>query len=277
MIEDLIVAKLVGPVDHPDFHEAAAILRGTARCETGGHAAPEVVIVAQARPGQVGQAEIESIQRQWPLASILAILGSCCEGETRTGKPWPGVKRFFWYEFPAWWRQQIALRSARLCPDWARTTLDVYRTPQIGSSQEVYPPRREIRNRPQGLIRLGTRIRDTADVLADVLHEAGYSVVWNPHDHANVLMRGAVAGVWDGAQLDEGEIIELAAFCRSQACEPIPVVALLDFPRRDRCEIAQQLGVAAVLGKPWINADLVATIDGFASGDSLWSRNQRAA
>jgi hypothetical protein len=277
MIEHRTSVKLVGAVEHPDFREAVAMLRGTAKCETGGNAAPEVVVIIQERPGQVGQAEIESVQRQWPLAGIVAILGSWCEGETRTGKPWPGVKRFFWYEFPAWWRQQMALRSAGLCPDWARPTLDVYRTPQIRNPKEVYPLRREIRNHRQGLIHLSTRNRDTAEVLADVLNESGYSVVWNPLGPAKMVVRGVVAGVWEGVQLDERDMIDLAEFCRSQAHDAVPVVALLDFPRRDRCEIAQQLGVTAVLGKPWINADLVATIDGFASGDALSSRKQRAA
>ena len=76
MIEHVVPVKLVGAVDHPDFREAVATLRGTARCEPGGNAAPEVVIVAQARPGQISQAEIESLQRQWPLAGVVAILGT---------------------------------------------------------------------------------------------------------------------------------------------------------------------------------------------------------
>jgi hypothetical protein len=38
-------------------------------------------------------------------------------------------------------------------------------------------------------------------------------------------------------------------------------VALLDFPRRDCYDLARQIGAAAVLGKPWLNADLVTTVD----------------
>ena len=39
-----------------------------------------------------------------------------------------------------------------------------------------------------------------------------------------------------------------------------PIVALLDFPRRDRVEIARGLGVSAVLGKPWRLDDLLAVL-----------------
>ena len=49
-------------------------------------------------------------------------------------------------------------------------------------------------------------------------------------------------------------------FVRDLARSNAPVVALLDFPRRDRCEVARRAGAAAVLGKPWLNADLIATI-----------------
>jgi AmiR/NasT family two-component response regulator len=60
--------------------------------------------------------------------------------------------------------------------------------------------------------------------------------------------------------LDEHEADDLAAFCRSLTRDRAPVVALLDFPRRERVEIALAAGAAAVLGKPWLNIDLVAAV-----------------
>jgi hypothetical protein len=270
-----LAVKLVGAADHPDFRDAMALLRVTARTETNSNASPEVIVVGQSRPGQVSQHEIESFQRRWPLAGIVAVLGSWCGGEIRTGRPWPGVKRFYWYEFPMWWQQQIALREAGLCPEWARATVETYRDPSIHNPG--YPLGATIRN-PKGAILLSTANRNTADVLAESLHRAGYATVWNPRPHAKSVVRGAVAGVWDGGQLDDDEVPDLAAFCRSLARDATPVVALLDFPRRDRCEVAKQLGVAAVLGKPWINADLVTTIGEVAtrSADAPKS-GQRAA
>jgi len=40
-----------------------------------------------------------------------------------------------------------------------------------------------------------------------------------------------------------------------------PVIALADFPRRNRCEVAYKAGAAAVMAKPWLNADLLATLE----------------
>jgi hypothetical protein len=249
---------IVGAFDHPDFREVMALLRTTARYEIGANESPEIVLVAQARPGQIGQNEIASLQRRWPLAGIVAVLGSWCEGETRTGRPWPGVRRLYLYEFPAWWQQQLALRHADLCPEWARPTTDVYRTlpPQRKSSLPAVAG-----NRQRGLVRLSTASRDTAEALAVTLDDAGYATVWSPPSQSRTIVHGATAGIWDGGQLDEREALDLAAFCRLLARDAAPIVVLLNFPRRDRCEIAKELGVASVLGKPWINDDLVATVD----------------
>jgi hypothetical protein len=256
---NLTVARLVGAVDHPDFRESMALVRTTAQTEVESYAPPEVVLVAQSRPGQICQREIESLHRRWPLAGTVAILGSWCEGETRTGRPWPGVKRFYWHEFPAWWQQQVALRNAGHCPEWLRPGVETCRAPLIRN------PKSAIRNRHRGLIYLSSEHRETAEALADVLHNAGYATVWNPPRQAKSVVRGAVAGIWDGGQLEDRELPNLVTFCRSLARDATPVVALLDFPRRDRCEVAAQHGVAAVLGKPWINANLVAAIDDIAS------------
>lgn len=58
------------------------------------------------------------------------------------------------------------------------------------------------------------------------------------------------AGIWVGGQLDAVEELDLANF-RGWLPVESPLVALLDFPRRDRIRRAEQLGVTAVLGKPW--------------------------
>jgi hypothetical protein len=91
------------------------------------------------------------------------------------------------------------------------------------------------------------------------------------------VVRGAIAGIWDGSQLDDGEALSLRAFCRSLERDAASALAILDFPRRDRWEIARQIGAAAILGKPWINADLVATIEELTNRASIVAPRDRAA
>jgi hypothetical protein len=241
--------QLVGEVDHPDFRDAFTMLRNDARIADGG-TGPELIVVAQSRPDAICGDQINHLQRVAPLAGIVALLGSWCEGETRTGRPWPGIRRLYWYEFPAWWRRQLQLRSANRCPDWARPTTQLTRQCVPG-----HPRSRS------GLVVLRTLRRDNADALADALNHAGHSTAWQRYNHARIQTRGALAGIWDGGQLNDAETADLEVFCTQMSRDGAPVVALLDFPRRDRVDRAYQAGATAVIGKPYLTFDLLTTID----------------
>jgi len=251
--------QVLGHVAHPDFQGAMGLLRGQAEVvDASAIAPPELIVIAQSRPGAVGIAAVEQLRRRAPLAGVVALLGSWCEGESRTGRPWPGVPRLYWYEFPAWWRRQIILREAGRCPDWARP-------PDFGLNQITirdpgFPLGAAIRNQTNGVIVLSVPYRETREALADVLQDAGYATVMPKVGWPDCEVRGAAAGIWDGGQLDEREADDLAMFCRRLSRDGAPVIALLDFPRRDRLQHAFELGAAAVLGKPWRNDALVATL-----------------
>ena len=70
-----------------------------------------------------------------------------------------------------------------------------------------------------------------------------------------------MAGIWEGGQLDDREADDLGAYCRALARDAAPVIALMDFPRRNGVERALNLGASAVHGKPWRNNDLIAAVD----------------
>jgi hypothetical protein len=241
---------LIGDAGHRDFVNAVPLLRNSASVDTDGSHSPELIVVAQSRPGEIGQARIEACRRRWPLAGIVAMLGSWCEGEARTGRPWPGVLRLYWYEFPSWWRRQIALWQAGRCPDWSRHQMNDVAFEFIDKRQLA------MSHASNGVVVLSTSHYDSADALSDVLTRAGYATVCQPQCSASMI-RGAVAGIWEGGQFNDREAAMLGTFCRRLAPVATPVVALLDFPRRDRVEPALNAGAAAVLGKPWRKADLL--------------------
>ncbi|MEX2187531.1 MAG: hypothetical protein WD875_12085 [Pirellulales bacterium] len=236
---------LVGDFEHPDFAKAVPLVRATADV---GPALPEVIVVAQSRPGVIRRREIERLRRSAPLAGVVSLLGSWCEGETRTGRPAAGVRRLYWHEFPSWWQRQMVLRAAGRCPDWAR-----------GEDRRLMIDdcRFEERN---NRFAIETNCWDTAAALADVLNSVGSETIWLRPGRKDVDLCGVTAGIWEGGQLSDAESERLAAFSARLATQNAPVVALLDFPRRDRCEVARRAGAAAVLGKPWVNVDLMATL-----------------
>ena len=247
--------QAIGDVCHPDFRDAIDLLRSGAQIVNAANQLPELIVMAQSRPGMIAGRIVEALRRAAPLAGIVSLVGSWCEGETRTGKPWPGVDRLHWYEFPSWWRRQLTLRAAGRCPDWSRPGDHRYRFIQTSELSEPGGPPPRL-----GLIALRTPHRDTATALSDVLRHTGYATAWQPQGRPTSAVHGALAGIWDGGQLSDREADDLSAFCKRLGNDGAPVMAMLDFPRRDCVARATQFGVTAVLGKPWLNADLLATL-----------------
>ena len=248
---------LVGDADHRDLRDAGSLLSATScltvvdRVEHAAEAIarlaqpPELIVVAQSRPGTVRQHEFRQLQRLVPLAGVVALLGSWCEGSALSGRPWAGVERLYWYEFRRWWVRELARRGAGRCPAWAR--MEGMRSEERGA-------------RKAGLIALSTPDYESYAALSDLLTRGGYATAWQRPASGRLALGGVTAGVWVGGQLDDRDADDLAAFCGQLAGDGTPVVALLDFPRRDRCRRALELGAAAVFSKPWLGVDLIDAI-----------------
>jgi len=247
----------VGDAEHAELHAALRLLRETSSLTVVDHAEqaaaalangppPELIVLAQRRPGTVRKGDLRNLERLAPLAGVVWLLGSWCEGQARTARPMDGIKRLYWYEFPSWWARQLVRRGAGRCPEWAR--------PEGERSDE----RGERTFR--GLIAVSTADWESFAALADQLSQLGYAAVWQHPGGRPLTLSGVTAGIWDGGQLDEREETRLAAFCSQLARDAAPVAALLDFPREDRCRRALEIGAAAVLGKPWLQADLIDAI-----------------
>jgi CheY-like chemotaxis protein len=245
-----------GDIDHADFRDVADLLRADTDSWTS-NASPELIVVAHSRPGSTGWERLESLRRKSPLAGIVVIAGSWCEGEPRTGRPWPGAHRLYWYEFPAWWRRQLALRAAGYCPGWCRP--EEQRGPLDAASRHVLPG-------APGSILLSADF-SANDALADILQRAGYVAIRIQGSFSRSFR--VRAAIWDGGQLSKKEESELSQLCAALSADRTPVVAMLDFPRYDRVQSAIKIGASAVLGKPCQNSDLLATIESVIAPASL--------
>lgn len=260
---------LVGDAGHAELRDAVSLLRETSfltveDCGEGAGAdlaqsaqLPELIVLAKSRPGTVRDRVLRKLEQHAPLAGVVSLLGSWCEGQARTGRP-SGVRQLYWYEFPRWWAHQLARRRAGRCPDWAR--------PEGATSEERGASK-------SGLILLSTPNWESYSALTDGLTQQGFATAWQQPGRRTLTLRGVTAGIWEGGQLDDREAGQLAAFCDQLARDGAPVVALLDFPRRDRCQRALEAGAAAVLGKPWLSADLVGAIEQVTSSQGTADRD----
>lgn len=302
---------VVGDIHRTEFRESAACLKRsgvveiaadveTARAALAqGRTAPEVIVVAQSFPGQFSHEAIDRLRRAAPLARILGLMGSWCEGEMRSGRPWPATARLYWHQWPARCRRQfrclaVGKRCSFALPATAteeeRLLADAVSPLHSGERQGVRAEtsgrwsvvsgqddtsnlksqiNKSIISNPQSLIPnpfgglavVRCRSFETWDWLSAACRRRGLAAVWQ-RDGVVARVEGATAAIFDCDDLNDNELDGLRKL--SAALRPAPVVALMSFPRIEDHRRALAAGAAAVLSKPLILDDLFAEINAAA-------------
>lgn len=254
---------LVGNTDRSEFRQARAALEASGRVTSVPEAesaaaalsqrqvVPDVIVVAQSYPGQFSYQAIDRLRRLAPLARVLGLLGSWCEGEMRTGKPWPGAVRVYWHQWLPRCHQQLGRMRRGECSAWGLPITATEEERLLLAADD--PPTDR-----QGLVAIYTRPFEMQDWLSAACRSRGYSTVWlRPPRPARV--EGARAAIFDGPDCCGGEFDELDHLCGTLA--PAPVIALLDFPRIEDHHRALAAGAAAVVSKPLHLDDLFWELD----------------
>jgi CheY-like chemotaxis protein len=259
---------LMGDLERAEFIGAREILEssGKATCFARANAAieavesgavvPDLVVVAQSFPDQISRQTVDRLRRLAPLCRIVALLGSWCEGEIRSGHPWPAAMRIYWHQWELRARRELGRLLEGNCPSWGlpMTATDDER---ILESAARAPAKR------QGLIAIHARVPDMADWLSAACRMRGYSTVWLRQSNCRQIA-GARGAIFDALTFDAGEREQLTHLCG--ALEPTPVVVMLDFPRLEDNRRAFDAGAAAVLSKPLNLEDLYWQLDMVAGG-----------
>jgi hypothetical protein len=249
---------MIGDIGHRDFADAVRWLRENtclvtaktaedARLRLDEGLVPTVILCAQSRPGQIAAEDVERLHAASPLSRLVALLGSWCEGELRTGRPCPGLIRVFWHQ----WQPQI-ISQLLAEPDAPGSTWRLPRTSSeserlAGSAQSPWPT-------GQGLVAIQTPTRTMYEALRDVCRSAGYSTAWlSPRFDGGV--DGVRAVIWDGVSCDPADVQEIQALTRRFTA--VRLVVLLDFARVQDDRLARAAGATAVLAKPVAAFDLL--------------------
>ena len=122
---------LIGETQRDEFRDACAALaqRGRVAAFAEIESAAEsiraadgtvdLVVIAQTYPGQFSAAAVDRLRRLCPVARVVGLLGTWCEGETRTGKPWPGGVRVLWHQWPARAERELRCLSEGRASAWS--------------------------------------------------------------------------------------------------------------------------------------------------------------
>ena len=243
---------LIGDTSRPEFREASTALEELAHVTRfadieaaitaleEGMLTAHGIVLAQAYPDQFSAVAINRLRNLTPLARWIAILGSWCEGEPRSGRPLPGVVRMYWH--------QAAVRIRREFPRGFEVQGSAWLLPATATDEErLLASIESPLPQGKGLVAIWTQQPEMEALLSDACRRAGYSTAWlHPRQPSHV--RGAVTAIYDGASLDTVGFEELKQLTTDMA--PAPVLALLDAPRIQDVRLAQTLGVT-VLAKPF--------------------------
>lgn len=229
-------------IEKPCLAQAAAWLT---------ESAADLVVVAQARPGQFTAAEVETLRRASPLAPLVALVGSWCEGEPRSGTPWPGVVRVYWHQ----WSTRFPLVLARLTQgelsDWNQPPTA---TPEERLLSLLNAPAKRL----AGVIAVVSDCFEMAEWLSAACRASGMTTILFSGPPVS-RVEGIDVVIWDAglARLTVAEQFRQVAASFFQ----VPVIVLLNFPRSSDVEQLTRAGAAAVLAKPMTIADLRFTLE----------------
>ena len=218
---------------------------------------PDLIVLAQIRPGEYRDDEIAELRRRFPLTPLIVLLGPWCDGEMRTGQPLAGVMRMSWHRAAWWLSRELDRHLAGRCPAWGwpATITDDERLLRLVAATTTARQVRKVETAPTAAL-IGLRIDRAgwADAVADTLRDAGLASVWLPPERP-VDLRGAAAILWDGDGLPRERLADLAQTVT--AWRPVPVLALWDFPRPEDHRAAEEAGAAALVAKPLFNEQLL--------------------
>jgi len=260
-----ITVLLVGSTFRWEFREARAVLERFSRVvpaidaataaaviETD-EVAPDVIVVAQAYPGQFSAEAIDHLRRLAPLSPVIGLLGSWCEGEMRTGEPWPGTLRVYWHQWASPTEQELRRLSRGECSSWGLPATATEEEHLLASvAQTPYQPSR------QGSILVRSQQFDMQDWLAAACRMRGYRTEWLRAGRS-IAAEDATAVIFDASDEIEAELEDLRRLAR--AVPGVPLIAVLGFPRMEDRGRALEAGAAAVLSKPLLVNDLFWQID----------------
>lgn len=222
---------------------------------TRGEFAPDLIVLAQGFPRQFRAGLVEQLRGSLPTAHFVALLGSWCEGEERTGEPLPGVQRIYWHRFAGWWAAQQRVLAAGRCPDWGQPVTAAEDDRQMAASRrETALP--QVRKTPQSTIAVAASQCEMTDLLCETCRQWGYAAVGlNPREQLPMAQVAAV--IWDCR--DAEDLAELLRLKRHFG--EVPVVAVTNFPRWQHRQQLADAGVAALLSKPLRIDELQAVLE----------------
>ena len=205
---------------------------------------PAAIVLVQSRPGQIRRGDVEKLHTAAPLSRLVALVGEWCDGELRSGRPWPGVVRVPLNSWRCRLAQELGLEECK-----GRSLMPLPRTvtaaEHLESTLMTLQPGNRVRTAA-----VFSRSRATYEAIADLLQRLAINSIWQNETAASGIAADVL--VCDGWE-------EVPTNGRLHLI--LPRLLLLHFPRGEDHVRAAREGIAAVLAWPLLITDLATTLD----------------
>jgi hypothetical protein len=238
------------------FRDAEAATQALASDEIGA----ELTVIAQSYPGEFSHPAVDRLRAASPVSRIVALLGSWCEGEMRSGQPWPAVIRLYWHQGLGRIAREIGRLAEGDCPSWGLPLTATEEERLLAESrtgfQGVATGQRPVLR--SGLVGIASRRLESYDWLSAACRQHGSPTVWL-RGPQYPRVEGLAAILIDGTDFGDAEMATLRQL--SERYSQARCIALMDFPRIEDRRCLLQAGAAAVLSKPLNVEDLIMEIE----------------
>lgn len=239
---------VTGDWQHPDFVDGIAQLPPRTKfCEIKAldqtSFSPELLVLAQSRRNQFDSQFAERLRNRWPMAPAVQLLSSWMEGETRSGKPFPGWNRVPWHRWPADFARHAAARRAGRPSLW-----DNSKEPGMALAAEL-------KQLPGGkclAVGIAARWNSEAALYQQMIASLGHATQTLPLDLTDTTRKSNV-----DALILVGDSCDVHLLSRLRKAKLVyrgcPKIVVLGFPRRHEVNQIQQIGGRniRVLSKPF--------------------------
>ncbi|MEX2285506.1 MAG: hypothetical protein WD648_00375 [Planctomycetaceae bacterium] len=248
MADQNIKVLLCGDFGDSEMQSAVAVLvaankrfelrRADGLAEPAGFAdddrwSPDLILIAQRRPGEYRPADIRMLQQAFPLARSVCCLGAWCESEGRNSDDWPAAVRVSARSAAARIRRELAVLAGQRPP-----------LPLTAARDEIFAfdspgdwPVRDCSTRV-GVISPDRALRES---LEDLLKSAGYSIV---RTGESVEAR---AVVWDVDPWETPLADEIREFCNRSP--DVAVIGLMSLGHPQCVSELLECGVRVIVAK----------------------------
>jgi hypothetical protein len=208
---------------------------------------PDLIVLMAVRPDEHTDAAIDRLRCLAPMARIVGLLGSWCEGESRTGHPWPAVPRIYWHRWQSWFDRELTLLSAGRCGALSLpiTALDEERLLHVAAIPAAGS------NATRRKIVLHSPSREMTAMLAEFCCSMGFETLSLDDCDSGAA---PTIGIFDIEACHEAALTEL----RHQAAKwpALRWILLMGFPRPEDHRRAREAGAALVVSKPLLLDEL---------------------